>query len=183
MQLNIPGMKSRFAAFGDFMDKIWKDGGTTGLAMIDSYSKAWTDMVTGIRGKTPKEMFGPPLPPSEIAIPSFPGIEEYATAKKLAKDTSEEVAKAWKDSIDSIVSAYKELLGSQFESEQYRQQFFDFNFQFVKHAGWTEEQLWDFLAQQHDPDHILAFFEAHLGEDYYQQTPFRVFRVPFLNPK
>lgn len=75
------------------------------------------------------------------------------------------------------------LWGTQFESEHYKQQYIDFNFQFVKQVGWTKQQLQDLFEQQRSPDRIIAFFESHIGEDFYQKTPFRVFRVPFLTSK
>jgi len=69
--------------------------------------------------------------------------------------------------------------GEHSRDEDFKRQQFEFNYQFVKHAGWSADQLWDFLNRQYAPETFFNFLEAHLGEDFYQQTPFRVYRIPF----
>ncbi|MDD1778620.1 MAG: class I SAM-dependent methyltransferase [Candidatus Helarchaeota archaeon] len=64
--------------------------------------------------------------------------------------------------------------------EDYKRQQFEFNYQFVKHAGWSADQLWDFMNRQYEMETFLNFLKAHFGEDFYQQTPFRVYHIHFV---
>jgi len=68
---------------------------------------------------------------------------------------------------------------TQLQNERYMRQLFEFNYQFVKHVGWSADQLWDFLNRQYTPETYLRFLRAHLGEDFYQKTPLRMYRVLF----
>jgi hypothetical protein len=114
MTLDFSEMQRRFANFGGFLDQYWKDAGATGAAMIDSYGKAWSDMVDGIKGKSEeiKEIFGPPKPSWFELLPSFKGLGEgLGAGVKEKKITVPEMDLGiFKSSIDLQVSGYKDLL-------------------------------------------------------------------------
>jgi len=67
--------------------------------------------------------------------------------------------------------------GKMYQDEYYMRQIFEFNFQFLQHAGWTADRLREFLRYFYGPDALPNFLRAHLGEEFYQRTPVRVFRV------
>jgi len=68
---------------------------------------------------------------------------------------------------------------TQSRNEDYMRELFEFNYQFVKHAGWSEVQLREFLTRHYSLETFLHFLQAHLGEDFYQNTPLHVYRVLF----
>jgi len=79
---------------------------------------------------------------------------------------------------EQFINLVEKTRGKMSKDESYMRQQFEFNYQFVKHAGWSADQLWDFINRQYAPETFLNFIKAHFGEDFYQQTPFRVFRIP-----
>jgi len=67
--------------------------------------------------------------------------------------------------------------GKMYQDEYYMRQIFEFNFQFLQHAGWTEERLRKFLRYHYGPKTFPDFLRTHIGAEFYQRTPFRVFRI------
>lgn len=79
----------------------------------------------------------------------------------------------------NLIAMVRRARGAQSKSERYLQELFEFNYQFVKHAGWSEERLWEFLTHQYSLEAYLRSLQTHLGEEFYQNTPLHVYRVLF----
>lgn len=78
---------------------------------------------------------------------------------------------------EKLIEIVKLNRGKMYQDEYYMRQMFEFNFQFVQPAGWTKEQLQDFIQYQYGPETFPNFLRSHIKEEFYQRTPFRVFRV------
>ena len=78
---------------------------------------------------------------------------------------------------EKLIELVERNRGKMYQDEYYMRQMFEFNFQFLQHAGWTADRLRAFLRYQYGPDTFPNFLRSHLGAEFYQRTPFQVFRV------
>ena len=56
----------------------------------------------------------------------------------------------------------------------------EFNYQFLKHMGWTRAKVKDFINYQYSIPEHLEFLKAHLGEEFYRKMPIRIYRIQFI---
>lgn len=56
----------------------------------------------------------------------------------------------------------------------------EFNYQFLKHIGWTKEKVTEFIEYQYTLTYHLAFLKEHIGEEFYKKLPIKVYRVQVI---
>ncbi|MHA1277728.1 MAG: class I SAM-dependent methyltransferase [Candidatus Helarchaeota archaeon] len=63
------------------------------------------------------------------------------------------------------------------QSKKILEQAFDFNFQFLQHAGWSETDLSHFLNETYSIPAHIKFLKAHLGELYYRRFILNIYKI------
>ena len=78
---------------------------------------------------------------------------------------------------DKFIDLVETGMATYHRNDRLLQEVFDFNFQFLKHVGWTAADLWAFITREYSPEAHLAFLKAHRGAEYYRKLPIKIYRV------
>lgn len=83
-----------------------------------------------------------------------------------------------------ITQKYIELVETSMESFYKKpsmvKEVIEFNYQFLKHIGWTKEKVTDFVEYQYTITSHIAFLKEHVGEEYYKKLPIKVYRIQMI---
>lgn len=67
-------------------------------------------------------------------------------------------------------------------SEEKIREITEWNYQFLKEVGWTRDRTKEMIDRYMLPNApLIAFFKAHLGEEYYRKIPIQIYRIHLLD--